>query len=122
MEQVATKSALSVVEQGVIGALLILSIIAVTLLVVYILKQKANEDKTATEGMREVLVTIESFLKAQAGRDEIFIATITHERERSKECYEEVVATMTTNQNQVLVAIAAVSSKLDVCQAKGCNR
>ena len=121
MEQVATKSALSVAEQSVLGALLVLAIIAVALLVVYILKQKANAEKTATEGMKEVLMNIESFLKAQAGRDEIFIATITHERERSKECYEEVVATLTTNQNQVLVAIAAVSSKLDVCQAKGCK-
>ena len=121
MEQVATKSALSVAEQSVLGALLVLAIIAVALLVVYILKQKANAEKTATEGMKEVLINIESFLKAQAGRDEIFIATITHERERSKECYEEVVATLTTNQNQVLVAIAAVSSKLDVCQAKGCE-
>ena len=121
MEQVATKSALSVAEQSELGALLVLAIIAVALLVVYILKQKANAEKTATEGMKEVLMNIESFLKAQAGRDEIFIATITHERERSKECYEEVVATLTTNQNQVLVAIAAVSSKLDVCQAKGCK-
>ncbi|HOI84203.1 MAG TPA: hypothetical protein PKW30_07815, partial [Campylobacterales bacterium] len=57
----------------------------------------------------------------QAKRDEIYIKTIDHERGRSKECYEEVVATLTTNQNQVLVAIAAVSSKLDVCQAKGCK-
>ncbi len=122
MEQVAAKSALSVAEQSILGALLIIAVIALAALIIYVLKEKKNVEKSATDGMREVLANIEAFLSAQAGRDQIFIETITHERGRSKECYEGVVATLSTNQSQTLAAIAAVSAKLDVCQAKNCSK